>query len=241
MSTAALLIHGFTSHRSSLEPLLPALEGAGIPYTYEMLTGHGTKPEDLTNIRWHHWQDDVEKQFAKLRANHERVVVIALSMGTVLAIELAAKHPSEIDGLVLISPCVIFYNKLSALTPVITPLIKKFPFAAKEKFSSAEFAKRDRGYPWFPTATYASYWRRTKTILDDARRVTCPVRILMSEKDHVADPRGGEALYRSLGGEKEILWHHQSGHEMFQDCEASAVIAETLSFGPLKILAKVSQ
>lgn len=207
----------------------------GVEWQYPILTGHGTKPEDLFGVRWQNWQDDVEKAYQQLRQVHDSVVIVALSMGTLLSIELAVKHSTEIKGLVLISPAVRFYNKLAPLTPFIRPILKKFPFPSKDKFSSAEYAKNDRGYPWFPTATYESFWRQTKTIFRTAAQVRCPVRIIQSRHDHTADPRGAQRLLDILSGPKEIFWHEQSGHEMLIDCEAGQVVQEIMSFPPLTV------
>lgn len=228
-----LLIHGFTGHRSSLEPVLNRLQSQGIDVSYPTLRGHGTKPEDLHPVRWPDWQRDVEQAFGHLRQTHDQVVIIAISMGALLAMELAAKNPEHVAGLVLVSPCVVFVNPLSALTPIITPLIRRFPFPPKDKFSSKEFWSRDRGYQWFPTAAYHSYWRRAKTILRDVPQIRCPVRIVQSQNDHIADPRGAQKIYEQLTGQKELLWHQRSGHEMLLDCESAETLEEILAFPPL--------
>lgn len=92
-----LLIHGFTSFRASLEILIPELEKKNIPWHYPILAGHNTKPEDLEGKTWQHWQNDVENGLKYLLPDCQQVIIIGLSMGALLALELAVKsyypHP----------------------------------------------------------------------------------------------------------------------------------------------------
>lgn len=235
MKPAVLLIHGFTSHRSGMQPILSGLEQHGILCEYPILAGHGTRPEDLQDKRWPDWQRDVEEAYRHLSQTHDQIVIIAMSMGALLGIELAAKYPDSTTGLVLISPCVVFKNPLAKFTSIVAPIIRRFPFPPKDKFSSREYWANDRGYQWFPTKPYQSYWQRAKTILDVVNDIRCPVRIIQSRHDRIANPHGAELIFSRLTGEKELFWHDQSGHEMFIDCEADSVIQETLSFKPLEL------
>jgi len=230
---AVLLIHGFTGHHSSLGVVESYLKQQGYRYEYPILAGHGTRPEDLADKRWSDWQEDVEGAYQKLRQSHDRIVIIALSMGTLLALQLASKHQGHVAGLVLLSPAIKFMNRLAPLTPLVQPLVRRFPFPGKNKFSTAEGAAADRGYQWFPTAAYRSYWEQTRSILSIAATVTVPTRIIHSRADNVADPRGATSLAAALGGPHELFWHEHSGHELLLDVEAESVLEEVVSFPPL--------
>ncbi len=228
MKPAILLIHGFTSHRSSLEGLVPEIEKRGMDWAYPILAGHGTSPKDLEDKRWPDWQADIEQAYTLLRQDHDQVFVVALSMGSLLALELAASHPDHVAGLALIAPCLKFKARLSRYTPVISRLVKTFPNPSITKFSSLQYAKKDQGYLWFPTAVFRSYWERTHNMEPIIAHVTCPTTIIHSRLDLVADPRGAQELYKLLPGPKELLWHHRSGHEMVMDSESEAVIQEVM-------------
>ncbi len=231
---AVLLIHGFTSHRSSLEALIPELKANGFAWHYPILAGHGTSPEDLEDKRWHHWQADIERAHQYLRQSNDKIVVVAISMGTLLAMELAANYPEDIAGLVLLSPCLRFKDKLSLFTPVMRFFVTRHPFGPKKKYAHASQEYLDKGYQWFPTASYYSYWKRTRTILPVIANVRCPVRIIQSKADHIADPRGAQKIFDLLQSPKEILWHEQSGHELLLDLEVKKVIEEIMNFAPLR-------
>lgn len=230
---AVLLIHGFTSHRSSLEALIPPLEQRGIDWHYPILAGHGTRPQDLTDTRWPDWQADAEQAWQYLRQAHDRIVIVALSMGSLLALELAAAHPTDVAGLVLLSPCLRFKNPLAKHTAWLSRLLPTFRNPSAAKFSSAAYARRDQGYRWFPTAAYRSYWQRTHEMDPTTDHVRCPVRIIHSRSDMIAEPGGAEELYARLASPKEIIWHEKSGHELLMDCETEEVIKEILAFPPL--------
>ena len=229
-----LLLHGFTSHRSSLEAIIPALDKYGLEWHYPILAGHGTSPKDLKDKRWYHWHQDAEQAYRYVRQAHERVVIIALSMGALLGLELAAYHQPNVTGLVLVAPCLRFKNPAAKHTKLISKVLPRFPNARKDKYSSPEYAANDKGYSWFPTKTYQSFWERTNQMSEIIRAVRCPVRIIQSRLDNIADPRGAQEIYDQLKSPKELLWHEKSGHEMFLDAETDEVIHEIMDFTPLK-------
>lgn len=228
---ACLLIHGFTSHRSSLEAVIPELDKRHIPWHYPILAGHGTKPKDLERVTWEMWQSDAEQGLGYLKGESDRVVIIALSMGALLALELAEKHPDTVVGLVLLSPCSRFYLKLAKYTPVLSRVLKRFPNPSIAKFSSLEYAKRDKGYLWFPTIAFRHYWIRAQHYDSVLENIHQPVRIIHSKNDKVADPSGAQHIYDRLASkEKELIWLEKSGHEVLLDRETDRVIKEIFSF-----------
>lgn len=229
-----LLIHGFTSHRSSLEAVIPELDKRHIPWHYPILAGHGTTPKDLEKTNWEMWQNDVEQGLQYVLGSADRVVIIALSMGALLGLELAEKHPNQVSGIILLSPCLHFYTKLANYTPLLTKIIKKFPNPSLAKFSSLAQAKHDRGYTWFPTSAFKHFWQRTKNFDQVIKAVHQPILIVHSKKDKVAAPSGAQHIFDTLGSkEKQLIWLEESGHEILLDNETPAVIQHITAFKKL--------
>src|SRR5215218_9616244 len=85
-SVGVLLLHGLTSSLATVSGLVPHLEAAELPHAMPTLRGHGTKPEDLRGVTWHGWYEDAERALDELLARCDRVVVMGLSMGGVVAL-----------------------------------------------------------------------------------------------------------------------------------------------------------
>lgn len=226
-----LLIHGFTSHRSSLEAVIPELEKRGITWHYPILAGHGTKPHDLADKTWQHWQNDVELGLQYLLPAADKIVIISLSMGSLLGLELAVAHPNNIAGLVLLSPALHFKRKMANLTPYISKFIKRAPLLSRVKFSSTELAKKDKGYLWFPTSAFKQYWLKTRSFEPVLEKVHQPVLIIHAKKDRVAAPSGAQYIFDHLASkEKKLIWLEQSGHEVLLDNEVDKVLQYIFTF-----------
>lgn len=223
--TGVLLIHGFTSHKSSLEAVIPELKKRGIPWHYPILTGHGTTPNDLRGITWQHWQADVQNGLDYLLQTSNQVTVIALSMGALLALELAVANPKTIRGLILLSPTLYFKPLISRHAPLVTKLSKVFPVLNSQKYSSITASRVDKGYRWFPTKTFMHYWLRTQHFDSVLEKVNQPTTIIHSKKDRLADPVGAEHIYQTIKSkDKEIIWLNKSGHELLLDVETDDVV-----------------
>ncbi len=231
---AVLLIHGFTSHRSSLEAIIPELDKRGLTWHYPILAGHGTKPEDLKYVRWEDWQEDMEQGLTYLEPAQQPIIIIALSMGALLALELAAKYPQQIAGLVLLSPCLEFYSSIAKYTRTVSRVIHRVPNPSIAKFSSLEQAKKDQGYLWFPSVAFRHYWLRTQHFDGVLEKVYQPVRIIHSHNDKVAAPSGAQHIYDTIPSQdKELIWLEKSGHEILLDIETDRVLEEIFRFSLL--------
>ena len=232
-----LLIHGFTSFRASLEILIPELDKKNIPWHYPILAGHNTKPENLEGKTWEHWQTDVEDGLKYLLPICEQVVIIGLSMGALLAMELAEKYPDKIKGLILLSPALKFRNPLTKYTTQITQRIKKIPGINLFRFSSIKLAETQLGYSWFPAKAFHHYWLRTQHFDSVLEKITQPTTIFHSKKDRLADPAGTKHIYNKIKSkDKEIIWLKKSGHEVLLDVEAEIVIKKIMQIKYLKAI-----
>ncbi|XOU94070.1 MAG: alpha/beta hydrolase [Candidatus Kerfeldbacteria bacterium] len=225
-----LLIHGFTSFRASLEILIPELDKKNIPWHYPILAGHNTKPEDLEGKTWEHWQKDVEDGLNYLLPICEQIIIIGLSMGALLSLELAAKYPDKIKSLILLSPALKFKNPLAKYTSQVTKYIKKVPGINLFRFSTIKLAESQKGYSWFPLKTFHQYWLRTQHFDSVLEKIVQPTTIFHSKKDRLADPAGAEYIYNKIKAkDKQIIWLKKSGHEVLLDTETQEIVTKISS------------
>jgi pimeloyl-ACP methyl ester carboxylesterase len=60
-----------------------------------ILRGHGTRDQDLWGVTSRAWYVDADRTLLKLWESVDRVVVVGLSMGSLVALELAMRHPGK--------------------------------------------------------------------------------------------------------------------------------------------------
>ena len=67
------------------------------------LPGHGVGPEAMAWVTWRDWEQAAEEGLRKL-SGFSQVFVAGLSMGALLGMLLAARHPNTVKGLALMAP-----------------------------------------------------------------------------------------------------------------------------------------
>lgn len=102
----ALCLHGFTGTPYELRVVAEALAEEGIGSDGVLLPGHGTSPGDLDRVTMENWLEHARRALDDLPADRPRFVV-GCSMGSLLAIVLAAERPHVVDGLVLLAPALL--------------------------------------------------------------------------------------------------------------------------------------
>lgn len=104
---AIYYIHGFGASRAEgeavIEPLARALSATTY---YTRLPGHGGDLEHHAAARPEQYFARVEEDLHRLRPLADKLLVVGSSTGGLLAAWLAARHPADVDALVLASPLI---------------------------------------------------------------------------------------------------------------------------------------
>ncbi len=101
---AVLLLHGFGDTPQTLERLARALYANGWTVRAPLLPGHGRTLEAFHASRGAEWTATARDAFDRLRATHDRVAIVGLSMGGALATSLAVAVGARAVTLVLLAP-----------------------------------------------------------------------------------------------------------------------------------------
>jgi len=222
---AVLICHGFTGSPQSVRPWAQDLADAGLAVRVPLLPGHGTRWQDLAETRWPQWVAAVEAQLADLRASGARVVVGGLSMGGALALRLAADHPGDVAGLVLVNPAVALADPRLVVLPVLRRLRASVPGVGGDVRNGTPELAYDR----VPLHALASSLRGYAEVRRDLHRVVAPLVLLRSAVDHVVPASSSAAVLAGVGSSEvseRVL--HRSWHVATLDDDAPVVTAATL-------------
>src|SRR5436309_2281706 len=147
-----LILHGFTGSRATVEAIVPRAEALGLPWRLPQLRGHWTRPEDLVGVTYADLLGDAAAALAELRAVTQRVVVVGLSVGGLLALNLALDHASDVEGLAVLAPALRYVHPLSGVSTLLAPFIKTWPGDPAGGFADKSLASGAGNYTSFPTA-----------------------------------------------------------------------------------------
>jgi carboxylesterase len=224
-----LLLHGFTGSVRTVDGLLPLLQQAGLPYRMPVLRGHGTTYTDLEGVTAQDWYEDAERALLDLAREVDKVIVVGLSMGGLVALNLGIRQPEKVAAVVTWAAALRFRDPLAPLSPTLARFIKSWP--SPESFNDKSLKVYCENYPKFMTSAFRSLYyfaQETERRLPELRVPLC---VLQSKKDQVIDPLAANLVYRDVSSPwREIHWFQKSGHEMGQDLEREAVFAETMKF-----------
>ena len=211
-----------------MRPWADHLAAQGYAVSVPLLPGHGTRWQDLNKTTWADWFAEVERAFTALAARVDTVFVAGLSMGGALALRLATDRPDQLAGLVLVNPFVDTGRKDVKLLPVLKLVIPAFPGIADDiKKPGVE----EYGYKKTPLRAAHSLFSALKALRADLGRVTCPVLVLRSTEDHVADPSSARAIQAAVGStdvQEQML--ENSYHVATLDNDAEQIFEASSAF-----------
>ena len=224
-----LLLHGFTSSLDCVSGLLPYLEKEKIPYRMPVLRGHGTTYHDLKGVGHREWFADAERALIDLWNEVDRIVVVGLSMGGLLSLELGMEHPAKIAGVVTVAAALKFKDPLAGASPILSKLFKYWP--SPDAFTDKDLAKLSTNYPKFATDSFVSLHRYSRRIARKLPSFFVPIRVIQSKKDTVVAPESANIIYERVSSPiREIVWFNESGHEMMMDLESRQVFDAIMEF-----------
>jgi pimeloyl-ACP methyl ester carboxylesterase len=123
--TGVLLIHGLTGTPAEMRLLAKGLNKQGFTVYGVQLAGHCGSMEDLVAARWTDWLASVESGLQRFSLHVDHVVVGGLSMGALLSLAVAERHPDKVAGVCALSTTFRYdgwsipaYTKLAFLLPL---------------------------------------------------------------------------------------------------------------------------
>lgn len=99
--TAVLMVHGILGTPRHFDSLISAFPEEWDIYNI-LLDGHGKGVSDFSNTSMKKWEKQVDETVCSLCGKYENIVILAHSMGTLLAISSTLKKPKKIRGLILL-------------------------------------------------------------------------------------------------------------------------------------------
>lgn len=99
---AVLLIHGIAGTPAHFQPLLPLIPDDWSVHNL-LLDGHGKRIEDFSATSMKKWKQQAAGALRQLLEQHDRVVIVAHSMGTLFAIDGAVTYPEKVSDLLLLA------------------------------------------------------------------------------------------------------------------------------------------
>lgn len=224
----ALVLHGFTSSPQVVRPLGEGLAAAGIGALGPRLPGHGTTWQDSNRYSARDWVETVDDSVARLKERTDQVFVVGFSFGAALALDLAARRPDDVAGMVLVAPFLFTRDPRRFLAPAMAVATRSIPGVGND---IAHPTNREVAYERVPSRSAYSMIRfcaRTKRLVPT---ITQPILILHSHNDHTAIPANAQYIHDNVGSDdKELVWYERSYHILPLDHDADDVIRRTTSF-----------
>ncbi len=229
-----LLIHGFTGAPTEMRPMGKYLASSGHTVSGPLLPGHRTTVADLAGRKWREWSAAVEIAYEELADRCDSICVVGLSLGSLLAIDLAANRARNRPpaALVLISPAIFVANPLMHLSWIA----RWIPLTIQQESAGADLVdpeadKRVWCYDAIPGRAIHQVnllCRRVRGLLP---AITAPTLVVMSRLDEALRFESGPfVMERISSADKEMVTLYHSGHNVLVDRERKMVWEKTAGF-----------
>ncbi|MFF5140893.1 alpha/beta hydrolase [Streptomyces sp. NPDC013157] len=223
-----LLCHGFTGSPQSLRPWADHHAAHGLTVSLPLLPGHGTRWQDMAVTGWQDWYAEVDRELRLLRERCSQVFVAGLSMGGALALRLAARNGTGVDGVVIVNPA----NKVHGLSAYALPVARHLVRTTKGIASDiAKPGAAEVGYDRVPLHSAHSLRNFFHQVDKELPQVTQPLLLLRSAEDHVVPAvDSARILSRVSSTDVTEVVLEQSYHVATLDHDADRVFEESLAF-----------
>jgi carboxylesterase len=218
--TGVLLLHGFMGTPREMQPLGEYLHSRGVTISAPLLPGHGGTLSDLNQTSWWAWVAAAEVAYADLAARCARVGVAGFSMGSLLALWLAAHHPA-LPALVLYAPALKVRYRLIGLAVLARYALRTFPVVVNGSDLQDPAAEVFLGgYDCYPVAATAELYFLIRRVTRLVSHVRAPTLVVYSRGDQLLHPTSGPETIARLSQAApsvETLVLEKAGHALVVD------------------------
>ncbi len=195
--TAVLFIHGILGTPEHFRDLLPL-----VPENFSVhnlvLDGHGKGVRDFSHTSMKKWEEQTEEAFKVLAQNHNNIIVVGHSMGTLLSVDLGTKYPDKVKNLFLLNVPLTPRTTFKASKHSYCVLFEKVredradEVAARDAYG-IEIDRRMWLYiPWIPR--FIELFQKAHSTRKKLSSVTVPAEAFQSRHDELVSNRSERIL-----------------------------------------------
>jgi len=195
-----LLVHGFTGSPASMRPWAEYLNQRGYTVMVPLLPGHGTRPEDLNQVKWQEWPAKVENDLNVLLQSCDKVFICGLSMGGGTTLNVATRYSKELAGIILVNPMI----HVKLVPYQLAWVISRFQ---KMRDSVGDDIKRpgitEWGYDSLPAVGVYQLLKMLSYTRKRLHDVTAPLQLFHSVEDHTLPVTNTEIIMAGVGSREK--------------------------------------
>tara|TARA_B100000953_G_scaffold205635_1_gene169613 strand:+ start:131 stop:916 length:786 start_codon:yes stop_codon:yes gene_type:complete len=211
------LIHGFSSTTYEVRKLAKYLANQGYQVRADNLPGHATTITNCNATSYKEWLSFTEQKIASMYSDCDKVIVIGVSMGAVLALHLGTIFPLE--GIVAASAVFKFKNEFDVR--VLIRLFHRFKkhIPKKSTFNPNQLKvlhNKFYGYTHYPLSAVNEMRKMVDKVQPQLSKISSPILLINSTIDQTAKFENHLIIKKSLTTKKvKTLILHNTGHNLF--------------------------
>lgn len=237
---ALLLIHGINDSPHAFSKVAPYLAKQGFFCRCMRLPGFGESVDRYAKASIKDWIKGVDAEIRQLRIDHQRVVIVAHSLGGAIAVRYLLEHPDSADGLVLAAPVIDVSSARSPVFPVRFwhQLLKRLliftdttqsPFEI-DVLDPAEKNSKHRT-PFTPLKIIDQTFELVAGNRQRAKELRLPLLFCLAEQDKVIDNAAAKEFYKQAASKKKrLIMLDHSAHAILVDYQWQKFCDEVVSF-----------
>lgn len=191
------VVHGFTGNPNSTRPVAERLHRDGYTVEVPLLPGHGTTVKEMARTRYADWRREAERILDDLRRRCDQVVLVGLSMGGTLCLDLAGSRPKDVAGVVVINAQLLapeqFLAKFAPVLQYVAPIVPR-DLAGLPSDDIAKPGADERAYPSVPAKAAQSLIRELPRIRAQLLDADMPILVAYSPQDHSVPAKNSRAI-----------------------------------------------
>ena len=229
-TSGCVVVHGFTGNPVSTRPLGEYLHDAGFTVEVLRLPGHGTTAKDMATTRYADWLAAVEAGYDDLVERCDQVVLVGLSMGGTLCLDVGARRDPA--AVVTINAQVLTVKGLLAkLAGVLQYVIPMIPAAAAGVTpDDIKGGGTEKAYDSVPAKAAYSFTSALGRVRAQLSELTAPTLVCWSTEDHTVPPENSRRLVELLPGDVRTLELSNSYHVATLDLDQDLLFSTISDF-----------
>ncbi len=224
------MIHGYTGGLTDFG-LLPQQLHKKFNANVRMilLKGHGTKIEDLDDVEYRDFFEQVETALVEELKKGRKIVLVGVSFGAQIALHLATKY--NVEGVISISPP--YKYRFPFYVPWVGVLgwFKKY---WKKQIDEEEREKRkkmgDKHYEYMHHKGLKVTKKANKYIKKGIHKINCPCLVIFSDKEKLGHHKSARILEKKINSKFKSKIVSERVHNLFYSPSEEGIREEIFTF-----------